>query len=212
MTQRLHVRIEDNSREIAKAFGVLARDQLPFASAVTLTRLAMVGRDRVRQGMPSHFTLRNRRPQRGIQIERAEKRDWPFQKALVGTRDAFMADHALGRVRRPQRSRTLAIPTRFVVAQRTTTGKIPKRLRPPSVLRRRGAFVKRRQIMASQRGAKRNLRIFHHLRSAVNIRKRWPMQREVQQIVQARHGVIFRAEMEKAVATSKARAGVRGRG
>lgn len=133
--------VDANAQSLAEAFARLAREQLPFATAVALTRVAQEARDRERGALSDTFTLRSRRRvEGGIQINRAEKKDWPRSRAEVGLRDAFMARHVTGGVKTPKPGVShVAIPTRLVV--RGPGGSVVSRLRPRPTRERPGAFV-----------------------------------------------------------------------
>ncbi|MEM7308885.1 MAG: hypothetical protein AAF682_19540 [Planctomycetota bacterium] len=164
-----------NAHELAKQFGELAERQLPFATAAALTDTAQAGRDKLRDTLDQHFRVRaRRRLERGITIQRAEKRDWPRPFAVIGTRDEFMALHVTGGVKRPQRGASrLAIPAKWI--KRTTTGRIPKRWKPRQVRDRKSAFVTDDAI--KHRPGKRarvQLQTVHLLRKRARIEPTWP--------------------------------------
>ena len=83
---------EENAREIRKLrlwAKVFAGKQLPFAEALTLTRLAKdVQKRMVDRELPSRFHLRNAWTQKGIRIIAAKKNN---PVAIVYSRDSYMA-------------------------------------------------------------------------------------------------------------------------
>lgn len=133
--------VSSNAPQLAAAFQKLAADQLPFATAVALTRVAQDARDKERKQLGETFTIRSRRRvEQGIQVNRAEKKDWPTPRAEVGLRDEFMARHVTGGEKQPKPgTRHVAIPTRFV--QRGPNGSVVFRDKPRQVRGRNGAFV-----------------------------------------------------------------------
>lgn len=137
----IRVEVDTNAGALADAFAKLAHDQLPFATAVALTRVAQDARDKERLQLGRTFTLRNRRRvEMGIQINRAEKKDWPRCKAEVGLRDDFMAKHVTGGEKAPKPGkRHVAIPTRIV--KRGPSGGVILREKPSAIRRRPGGFV-----------------------------------------------------------------------
>ena len=58
------------------------------------------------------FTLRNKFSATSVQVNRAEKGDWPDVKAEIGIeqRRSYLLDHITGATRKPQNPRALAIP------------------------------------------------------------------------------------------------------
>lgn len=132
------VRIETSvdPREFLRGWRALAEDQLPFAVARALTRVATRARDEVRGSLPRRFELRSRSLAGTFRAESARKADWPHPTAVVGTLARSMLLQELGGVRTPQ-GRALAIPTRAIQAKRSkTTGKIPRGLLPSTLLER----------------------------------------------------------------------------
>lgn len=133
--------VSTNAKGLQIALSKLAKDQLPFATAVALTRCAVDARDAERKILNRRFTLRSRkRVEGGIQINRAEKKDWPKCKAEVGLKDEFMARHVTGGEKTPKPGRKhVAIPTRLV--ERGPSGGVINRLKPKTVIDRPGGFV-----------------------------------------------------------------------
>ena len=82
-------------------FNEAMRDQLPFATAVALTRTAAQAKDEVIKELPRHFIIRNQFTKRGIMSERAEKRDWPHSKATVGSISKYMVVQESGGSKSP---------------------------------------------------------------------------------------------------------------
>lgn len=136
----IHIAIATNAPDVAAALAKLAREQLPFATAVALTRIAQDARNDVRHQLRRSFTLRSRRVEGGIQINRAEKRDWPHPKAEVGTKDSFMARHVTGGTKKPLAgTKHVAIPTKIV--QRGAGGGVMIGHKPRQIRARETGFV-----------------------------------------------------------------------
>jgi hypothetical protein len=137
----MQIQVTSNAPALAAAFQRLAADQLPFATAVALTRVAQDARDKERKQLDATFKVRSRRRiEQGIQVNRAEKRDWPRPRAEVGLRDEFMARHVTGGDKEPKPgTRHVAIPTRFV--QRGPRGSVVFRDKPRQIRNRNGGFV-----------------------------------------------------------------------
>jgi hypothetical protein len=171
-----HVKVTTNASEVAAALGHFRRDQLPFATAVALTRTAESARDELRGTLGRYFKIRSKRVARGITFNPARKGDWPRQRAVVGTRDEFMADHALGRQRKG-RGHRIAVPTRFVESKRTSTGKIPKRLKPGPVIAAGGAIREGLDPRVERKLSRRSrpkIKITQTLHRRVKIPRHWP--------------------------------------
>ena len=70
--------------------------QMPFAAASALTKVASRCQREIRRVLPSEMVIRNSWTSRGIQVQRAEKSDWPHCTAIVGSKDVYMIDQETG--------------------------------------------------------------------------------------------------------------------
>lgn len=127
--------IDTNAKEIRKQIDRVASDQLPFASALALTNVAAVGMREARLELGKDLVLRNTFSARGIQTDRANKRDWPLQRSKVGIeeRRSYLIDQVLGGERTPMRSPFKGIPQTDVVP-RGSSGKMPVSRRPKALI------------------------------------------------------------------------------
>lgn len=204
---KLRSAITTNADEVSRAFLFLKRDQVPFATAVALTRVAQQARLAVQAQMGQTFKLRNPRVVKGVRINAAKKRDRPI-RSEVGILDQFMADHALGVIRKATKARRLAIPTKFAASKRTRGGKIRASMKPRRVLSRKGARVEgegnRATILRGRgRGGGGKLLRMFLLRSRVKIAKSWPFQQQVLRKAQANYGAEFVGALADAVRTAR---------
>lgn len=187
----------NTAKAVAKALREVERE-LPFASALALTRQAQESRDVERARARKVFTLRSSYVERGITMRRAEKRDWPKLRAHVGSRDEFMAEQETGAVRRARKKR-FAIPTRLI--RRTKRGKIPKSKKPRAVLSKPSGYIKGRAIRISakgRRGKARRLSVAYLLRSKVRIVPRWGFRKSVEATVRANYDGHLERSLRKA--------------
>ncbi len=127
--------------------------QVPFAEARALTSSAQVAVAGLRQHIGTEFKVRNRTLLKRWRVaERAQKRDWPKLRVVVGTPDALWAKHEKGGVQRPK-GRTFTIPTRIVVSRRKASGALPANLKPRQLIAKGRAFKDPEQIRsAAKRG------------------------------------------------------------
>jgi len=120
--------IETNIVELGLELGDVAAKQIPFATALALTRTALDARDAAKRQLDDDLTIRSKWIFSGIQINKAVKRDWPHTASEVGIAEnrAFLIDHIIGNSRRKSRKGSrVAIPNTGEI-KRTTTGRIPK--------------------------------------------------------------------------------------
>ena len=131
------VRVDINSKQFERWLGDVAQKEVPFVTAVTLTRTAADGQQEVRRQLPGRFNLRNRRVSQGIRIAKATKRK---PVAELGSIDDFMVLQETGGIRKPRTASRLAVPTDEI--KRTASGRIPAAKRPSKLLTRRNVFVR----------------------------------------------------------------------
>lgn len=220
----LNITVATNHDAMMAALSETARKQVPFASALALTTTAAEAMKAVRDEAEDTFTLRNRYTLRGIQTNRAEKRDWPNQKAEVGIEKGrdYLIDHALGGKRRGHITHGRAIP---VNVRRLKSGKISKPQRPGRLLAKKGRkqpFVIQgkhtrngRDLIAVRTTARRYpVKILYAFQKGVNIRKEFMFEQEAEKRVGKVYNREFGRALAKAIATGKAKKanGTRGGG
>lgn len=221
MANNVKLGVNSNLGSVSLAFRDLAKKQLPFAQAVALTRIAQLARDEQRRQMPRRFDIRSKRVITAIAMQRAEKRDFPRSFALVGVRsakDSFLVIHEEGGLKRatnrsvasPRDGARIAVPTKGIQQRRTSTGKIPKRLRPTVLRNREDVFVdKRGRIRFStrkkKRGRRRGLVVAYSLKRSVRIKPRLRLFPTVRAVVASDYERVFRRELASAVKSAKRR-------
>lgn len=199
----LELRVDGSAvARVRRSLELFATDQLPFALAAALTDTAREARDFARERLGSHFKLHNRQLGQAVHYLPASKRAHPIEAAVVVRPWAgFLAEHAIGKVRRPAR-RAIAVPTRIV--RRTSTGRVPASLKPRALGARKGfdpvAYRDLARIVVHRPG---KLGLFFFLKHSVKIRKDWPLREEVAEVVRARLAVNFARRAEQALATRR---------
>lgn len=103
----------------------LEMKQIPFATAVALTRTAQEAQSAIKTGLSSKFIQRNKWTAGGIIFQRAEKKDWPNTQSIVGSRDEYMIKQEEGGNVAPKNKRH-AIPNE---ARPSPTRLIPRKSR-----------------------------------------------------------------------------------
>lgn len=131
------ITVSSDASQLAKQFGRVFAMEIPFAVALALTDLAFMGQKAAKAELAQSFTLRNRYSAGGIQVNRAEKLDWPHAQSEVGIdeRRSYLIDHVLGKRRKPQRGPFKAVPDEDVV-KRGSSGKVPAAMRPKALIKR----------------------------------------------------------------------------
>lgn len=178
MDVELTVDLSDFERRMSR----LARDQVPFATALTLTRVTLHARDELREDLPNHFVIRNRWTERGVVAKTASKRDL---EAIVGHRDEYMARQATGGTKRPKSASLVAIPK---AARPRPTSPTPRSRWPRQMLARARTFVRRLpggKLALLQRAGKGRfpLKVLYLFAPQVNVPARWPLLRTVEKAI-----------------------------
>jgi len=208
----LSIEIKTDFAGALKGLDSLTYKQLPFASALTLTRLAQMSQDELRSKLPGDFTLRNNWVQKGIVIEAAKKKDWPFQSAQVGSRDYFMALHAVGGIKRPKEGTNLALPRAI---RPNKTDLVKRKDWPSRLLKKKGKNAP--YLFTSKKGKKmvamnlegpsqiRNFSriILYRFTRQSQIKRDWPIDTRTEVLVQRQYFSVFGRVLAEAIAKGK---------
>jgi hypothetical protein len=195
----LIVSVDLNTRKFDRWLSQAPRKQVPFAIAKSLTMTAQDAQKEIKRELLLRFTIRNRHVPRGIRIKAATKRR-PI--AEVGSIDAFMKLQETGGVKKPRRSRRLAIPTRQV--RRTKTGRVRKAQRPRQLLNRKNVFEAR-----SRKGAvifqrtRTGLKALYILRPSAQIKPRFGLRSTATKVAERRGQRNFVRAMAVAMRTAR---------
>jgi len=189
---------EFDATDLVNQLTSLQVSQWPMARVVATTRLAMDGRDALRDDIGNHFNTTNQFLKRAIRVRWATK-DRP--RALVYHEFEPLADHVTGATRKAVK-RVRAIPTKQI--KRTKTGKISTSKRPAAILKKPSVFIGKNSkgdpaIM--QRVGKR-IKVLYGLRPQVKIKKRWDFHGTVQKAIEKNQVRRLNEAIEQAVKTS----------
>lgn len=123
-----------------QALSDLKRKQLPFATAVALTKTAQAAQKTIRAQLPDRFTIRSPFVERGVRIEAASKikpQAAVLWRGPAGSRfDESLARQETGG-KKPPKNRYLALPRNV---KRGARGAIPKSQRPAALLRQKRVY------------------------------------------------------------------------
>lgn len=202
---RIHVDTSEMA-DLAKFLEGLADQQLPFATALALTRVAKAARDRLRSELPRYFKIRNPNVTLAVQYKAASKRDHP-PKSIVHTQPwaGFLTLHVTGGVKRAEGSGRIAVPTRIVV--RTTRGTVKREVRPRPLrssegLEQQALEQRGRIVVHGVKAAPPGLSFFYTLVRGARIAKRWPFAETVTEVVRERLEPEFRQALDQAIQTA----------
>jgi hypothetical protein len=216
VTAAVGVFVQTNLAELFSYLDKAARKQVPFATAVALTRLAQAGQTRYRSELPKKFELRSAWTQRGILIKPARRSDWPNVRSEVGSRDDYMAMQEEGGTKRPRKARNLSLPgKRFARKLRGASGRIPSSRRPKQLLAKKktyyltqlqsGKSKGMQAILKRRKGAhdRTRDRVVYIYRPQGKIRPRADFRPIVTRRAQELYGPIFDRVLRQALATPK---------
>lgn len=185
--------------------------QLPFATALALTRTAQDVQAEIRRQLPQRFTLRNSWVEKGIRIERATKSKL---EARVYSRDDFMRLQETGGTKTPRAGRSLAIPEDV----RSSPTQVVRANRRPEALRgTRGVFRATIhgldglwQRTTTRKGTRthgftreRTLKLLFVFKGSVPVRPRFGFFDTGQKTAAERWGANFEAAWSQAVRTAR---------
>lgn len=197
------INVSFDTAPIVRGFEDLARKQIPFATAVALTRTAKDAAEDVRNHLGDDFTLRSSWVARGITISPATK---TRLRAEVRSRDKFMALQETGGDRVPSTPGRDAVPVTGSAARPSKAAKSPRRVWPANL--KRGYAVKRGSastlIFARYgRGKKSTSRLLWVVSRAINVAPRWHLQAIVERDAARRLPEHFKRELLKAIRTAR---------
>lgn len=206
------ITLKSNSIEVAAALDDVARKQIPFASALALTRLANDARADVRGSLNQYFNIRRGWVAKGIQTESARKMDWPMQQSVVGTKDDFMARQELGGDKVGRSGKNLAMPTTKASERDkvSTPGTWPSRLLAKGGKRKyfvqklkTGLNAGRSAVMRRTGQGSTPLQVLYILKSKVHVPATWRFRDTVERRVEGKWGVYFGQALARALASAK---------
>lgn len=219
------LRVNIDMRPIAAALKGLER-QMPFATAVILTRTVQAAQKDLRAKLADDFTLRTKRVPMGVRIERATKL---HPVAAVGSVDDYMAQQVEGGRKEGHigigkgepvavmGGEFVAVPVlgsraRKTVKHRVTRSNLPNALTANPKAR---AFVGRLRGgdygIFQRVGKKRHpIRLIYNLKREVKYEKRWALLRRVQDSAKVNFQEIARVELLKILADAQRRAARKG--
>jgi hypothetical protein len=200
----------------------LQRQQIPFAAAVALTRVAGGVQDTERSELRDTMTLRNRWSASGVQMNRAEKRDFPQAFAEVGIeeRRSYLIDHITGADRRAKDGGRVAIPdteetfpSGSANIRRSSSGRIPRGQQVRGLKRRKRGkpfTIKGKsgnELLVRRTGNERYpLEILYAFQRSVKIDKTWNFEGIARREVGATYDREFGRALGQAIASAKTRA------
>lgn len=208
-----NLKVDVDIKKLERELNDLARSQIPFATAKTLTQLAQEGQKATRQEFKDKLEIRKSGQLKGgVRIKPAKKQDYPYAYSVVGIRNKFdyLSDHVESKNRKARSKHGKAIPLSDL--PRTKTGKVSKANRPAKLLKKKRVFemvTKGGNRLIAKRTSKQrySLLYFYRFRKKVHINDQVKMHQAVDIQVRKNFNKLFGMNLAKAIASSKKRRG-----
>jgi hypothetical protein len=212
-------RVKTSERQLRKLLREFAK-QIPFATSKALSSTAANMIPDMRKSLTSSLKVKAKGLPRAAfdqrrSIVRAEKKDWPHSKAILGIpndskfRGGFLRDHVTGAERKSVRGGRIAIPTR--ASKRNAKGRFSKTKSPGGLLSSGKGFLfednSGGESIAVKKGkrAKDQRRTLFTLRKKVKIEKVWNFRDDAQASFSRRYLPTFNKAFLNAVRSAKRR-------
>lgn len=198
----MQISLMDNIRELLPALDDAQREQLPFATALAITRTGEAVRKHYAETvLPQTFTIRTAWPRarRFLFSTRANKRDLKTEVVFAAP---WLYSHFEGEIRTP-RGTFFAVPSPAI--PRTAKGRIKAYWRPRAIMSRKGFMIPLPDaglIALRKRGGPPIVK--YYLAPLAEIRRLPPLQEESRRITDAVFPDYFREALDRALATAKA--------
>ncbi len=204
--------IRDNIAQVQKRLTNIERKQIPFATAGAINdTLFDIRKQIVGTTGPRSFDIRNRRfLNAAIRVRKASKRHLTGEVYDHLGRGQLQR-HAKGGIKRP-RGRHIAIPGRDIEGKRSgSTGKIPKRLTPRTVLNKAGrrrafitTFKSGQRAIVRRKGKKQlPLQILYLLERQTRIRKSFRFHEDATKVARRVFQRHFNRRLRQALRTAR---------
>lgn len=180
--------------------------QLPYISALALTRTAYDARGQIQRDMPSTFIIRNQWAIRGVRVEPAQKSEMRARgktSAVVKHIDENMAKQERGGRIRAKR-KMVAIPTDSVRSSKTQ--KITRAKRPKALLAKPRYFIGEDSAgrpAIFHRKSKKVTRVAYFLREVAQYRPVYGFEATVRRVAIEKLPTRFREAADGAIASAK---------
>lgn len=228
-----YVHISSNASALAHALGDFTGSQIPFATARALNDVAFKVQRAEKSEMAKAMTLRNRFSQSGVQVNKADRGDWPVVYAEVGIeqRRSYLIDHITGGKRKGGNHGRAILEQESL---RSSSGRVPASKRPGAMIARAARAkkmgIREAQLVHAFDGKRRDkrmpfliysskfknevlvqrtsegrypLRIVYAFKRGVEIKREFEMDVIARQEVGATYYQAFDRALRRAIATAK---------
>lgn len=216
------ITIKANGAEFSRELDDVARQQVPFALANTLSRTAEEAVDMNRSKLPGRFTIRTGWIAKGYRVKHARK---DSLLAVISHKDKFMVLQEEGGTKTPTTAKSVAVPEG---ARPTPSATTPRSKWPGAVLKHAGFVVhkpgfdllfqrvqhtKRGKVRKSKRnlalaalpnkGKDPNVRLMYVLKRAVKIKPALHLVDDVKETLRTRLAINFDGFLKSAIRSAR---------
>ncbi|MBI1383033.1 MAG: hypothetical protein GC161_18335 [Planctomycetaceae bacterium] len=197
-----------NLLEVAKEMDDLARKQLPFAAAASVTHAAREVMEAEVKNTEAKLNIRSRWLLKGWKFQGAKKQDYPNFTAYVGHRDQIMADQEHGNpARKARAAKRIGVPAKgYRDANWNAKGAIPKGKRPKALLNAKKKHHFERGGLVFRRDGEK-LKLVYSLRPSVRITAALGAEKVAHEVFAEQFFVQFEINVEAAVKSARSRLG-----
>ena len=222
----MDIAITSNAKALAHAMGDFSGKQIPFATARALTDVAFMAQRKEKGDLGKHLHLRNRFSAGGIQVNPAEKGDWPHAYAEVGIDEkrSYLVDHVLGGKREGGTHGRAILEDESL---RSGSGRVPAGKRPKALIERARRAARQAQLTGAFGGkakakvggivvidsakwggelvlqrmaaGKDGLKLLYAFRKGVTIKREVPFEQTAEQVVAREYRGAFYRRLEQAI-------------
>jgi len=184
----------------------LGRSQIPFATALALTKISKEIQGELRSGLDGKFKIRSSWLSRGITIIPARKSDWPYCQAEVGSRDKFMELQEFGGEKTALRH-SLSVPIN--ARGPGQMGTLPPSRWPSRLLKKKGYFIKETKsgnkalFGPDLSGDIGGIKMIYLFQRRVRVNARWNLRDVSSERVSSSWNRIFGTALGQAIASSR---------
>lgn len=205
---RIEINISRELKKLNRTLGEIKAKQLPHATAKALNQLALESRPIIQDEFEKNLDVKKKSMlRRAIQVEFANKIDFPYAQSVVGVIDtfSFLADHVEGMQRKAMNTHGKAIPQAI---NRSSNGSVPKSQRPGVLLRRKGVFTivanNGREIIAKKDDSEKSgMKILYTFSPSVTIKKTVEFESNVTRFVDSKFDKILGEQLARAIKSAK---------
>lgn len=225
----MEIKVTTNAIDAKYYFDRLARSQLPFAVARSITRMAYDARDDEQSLIGYYFNVRTGwlTKKGAMPVIPARKSQWPAIYSVIAVADKVAALNATGGQRKPGIGGKIAVPLSKASGSRSARSILnpgtetlgprffPSRIVKSSGMRKPRAgsargkpkpFIikaKDGKEFVAQRGGDGKLQFLYTMKTKVDVPKRWPLIDHVNLFVARNYGAYLAKDMQRAIETMR---------